>query len=58
MMFHKKCKGGNVFIDRVFSHELRIELFCLRCGKRWFIKRDKGALGRWLSQQESKKAVR
>jgi len=51
MMTHKKC-GGNVFIDRVFSHDLRLDLFCLRCGNRWFIKRDKGAFGRWLSRIE------
>lgn len=56
-MFHQKCRGGRVFIDRVFSHELRLELFCLRCGNRWFIKKDKGTFGQWLSHQESKKEV-
>lgn len=51
-MNHKKCGGGRVFIDRVFSNELRIELFCLRCGRRWFIKTEKGAFGPWLSRLE------
>lgn len=54
MMTHKKCKGS-IYIDRVFSHELRLDLFCLRCGKRWFIHRNKGAFGPWLSQIESAK---
>jgi hypothetical protein len=54
MMTHRKCKGS-VYIDRVFSHELRLDLFCLRCGKRWFIHRNKGAFGPWLSQIESEK---
>lgn len=51
-MIHKKCRGGNVFVDRVFSNELRVELFCLRCGKRWFIQTGKGAFGPWLNQLE------
>jgi hypothetical protein len=51
-MNHKKCGGGRVFIDRVFSNELRLELFCLRCGKRWFIRTAKGAFGPWLSRLE------
>lgn len=51
MMTHQKC-GGNVFIDRVFNHDLRLDLFCLRCGNRWFVKRNKGAFGQWLSKIE------
>lgn len=56
-MRHNKC-GGSVFVDRVFSHELRLDLFCLTCGKRWFIKRDKGAFGPWLSRLEHLKEAR
>lgn len=56
MMNHKKC-GGSVFVDRVFSHDLRLDLFCLRCGNRWFIKRDKGAFGPWLSKKERLKEL-
>lgn len=51
-MIHNKCKGGNIFIDRVFSNDLRLELFCLRCGKRWFISKTRGAFGPWLSRLE------
>jgi hypothetical protein len=51
MMTHQKC-GGSVFVDRVFTHELRLDLFCLRCGNRWFVKRNKGAFGAWLSKLE------
>jgi len=53
-MIHKKC-SGSVFVDRVFSTPLRLDLFCLRCGKRWFIKKDKGAFGPWLSEKEKTK---
>lgn len=53
-MNHKKC-GGSVFVDRVFSSPLVLDLFCLRCGKRWFIKKNKGAFGRWLNRVEEEK---
>lgn len=47
----KKCTG-RVFIDRVFSQKLRFELFCIMCGKRWIIKKDGNALGKWLEKSE------
>jgi hypothetical protein len=56
MMTHKKCKGS-VYVDRVFSGPLRLDLFCLRCGKRWFIQRNKGAFGPWLSRIEYEKEL-
>ena len=48
-----KCRGCGykVFIDRVFSSHLRVELFCLGCGKRWFISKD-NAFGKWLDKNE------
>jgi hypothetical protein len=46
----KKCKG-RVFVDRVYSQNLRIELFCILCGKRWMVKRD-NRFGAWLSKRE------
>lgn len=52
-MWCKKCQG-RVFIDRVFSQKLRIELYCLACGKRWFVKKDGNAFGQWLNNQEKK----
>jgi len=51
MMNCKKC-GGRVFVDRVFSQKLHIELFCLMCGKRWMLNKDRNTLGRWLEQKE------
>jgi hypothetical protein len=51
MMHCKKC-GGRVFVDRVFSQKLHIELFCILCGKRWMLNKDRNALGRWLEQKE------
>ena len=50
-MHCKKC-GGRVFVDRVFSQKLHIELFCILCGKRWMLNKDRNALGRWLEQKE------
>ena len=50
-MYCKKC-NGRVFIDRVFSQKLHIELFCIACGKRWMLNKETNALGRWLDRQE------
>ena len=54
MMFCSKC-NGRVFVDRVFSQKLHVELFCIMCGKRWMINKDTSALGRWLEQKEKDK---
>ena len=51
MMKCMKC-GGRVFIDRVFSQKLHIELFCIMCGKRWMLNKETNSLGRWLSKKE------
>lgn len=51
MMKCKKC-GGRVFVDRVFSQKLHVELFCIMCGKRWMINKDTSPLGRWLEKNE------
>lgn len=50
-MWCGKCKG-RVFVDRVFSQKLHIELFCIMCGKRWMINKETSAFGRWLDQKE------
>jgi hypothetical protein len=31
---------------------LHIELFCLLCGKRWMLNKDRNPLGTWLEQKE------
>jgi hypothetical protein len=49
-----RCQG-RVFVDRVFSQKLHIELFCILCGKRWMINKDTSALGRWLEKVEKNK---
>jgi hypothetical protein len=49
-----KC-SGRVFVDRVFSQKLHVELFCIMCGKRWMINKDTSTLGRWLEQLEKNK---
>ena len=51
-MWCRKC-NGRVFIDRVFSQKLHIELYCVMCGKRWIINRESSKLGKWLDQKES-----
>jgi hypothetical protein len=51
MMTCERC-NGRVFVDRVFSQKLHVELFCLMCGKRWMINKDTNALGRWLENRE------
>ena len=47
----QKCKG-RVFVDRVFSQKLHVELFCILCGKRWMVNKDTSAFGRWLEQKD------
>lgn len=51
MMSCKKC-DGRVFVDRVFSQKLHMELFCIMCGKRWMVNKDTNAFGRWLEQKD------
>jgi hypothetical protein len=52
MMSCSRCTG-RVFIDRVFSQKLHMELFCVMCGKRWMINKETNALAKWLDQKES-----
>jgi hypothetical protein len=46
-----RCKG-RVFVDRVFSQKLHMELFCILCGKRWMISKESSAFGKWLEQHD------
>ncbi len=52
MMTCKRC-NGRVFVDRVFSQKLHIELFCILCGKRWMLNKDTNRLGKWLENREN-----
>ena len=53
MMKCSKC-SGTVFIDRVFSQKLHMELFCIMCGKRWMINKETSVFGKWLDEKELK----
>ena len=50
-MWCVKC-NGRVFIDRVFSQKLHMELYCIMCGKRWMINKESSIFGKWLDQRE------
>ena len=52
MLFCKKCTG-RVFVDRVYSQNLRVELFCVICGKRWMVRRE-NRFASWLAKLEEK----
>ena len=52
MMTCGKC-NGRVFVDRVFSQKLHVELFCIMCGKRNMINKETSAFGRWLENVEN-----
>lgn len=49
MMTCQRC-NGRVFVDRVFSQKLHVELFCIMCGKRWMVNKETNAFGRWLEK--------
>jgi hypothetical protein len=51
MMKCQRCKG-RVFVDRVFSQKLHIELFCILCGKRWMINKELNVFAKWLDQND------
>jgi hypothetical protein len=51
MMTCKRC-NGRVFVDRVFSQKLHVELFCILCGRRWMINKDTNRFGRWLEERD------
>lgn len=55
MMHCKRC-GGRVFVDRVFSQYLHMELFCILCGRRWFINKETSRLGKWLERKDKEYA--
>ena len=55
MMKCQRCKG-RVFVDRVFSQKLHIELFCILCGKRWMINKELNSFAKWLDQNDREHA--
>ena len=47
----KKC-NGRVAVDRMYSQHLRVELFCIACGKRWIVKKDSNRFALWVAELE------
>jgi len=45
-----KCKG-RMFLDQVFSDNLNLEVYCVLCGIRKFVKKS-SELGQWLLANE------
>jgi hypothetical protein len=56
MMTCKRCKGGRVFIDRVFSQYDHLELYCLMCAKRWVFHKQGSKFATWLLRKEAERA--
>jgi hypothetical protein len=56
-MWCGKC-SGRVFIDRVFSQKLHMELFCIMCGRRWMCNKETSAFGKWLDKKETTNSKR
>jgi hypothetical protein len=54
-MWCKKC-NGRVFVDRVFSQKLHVELFCMLCGKRWMVNKETSRFGKWLERKDQELA--
>jgi hypothetical protein len=54
-MWCGKC-NGRVFVDRVFSQKLHVELFCMLCGKRWMINKETSRFGKWLEKKDQELA--
>ncbi len=52
MLKCKKCTG-RVFVDRVYSQNLRVEFFCIMCGKRWMVSKDLNRFAQWVAKQEA-----
>ena len=50
-MWCRKCKG-RILVDRAFCTETRLEIYCLTCGNRWFLKKDRNAFTKWLAKVE------
>jgi hypothetical protein len=51
-MHCKKC-GGRMFVDRTFSDNNRLEVYCSLCGKRVYASRFDNAFGAWITKKET-----
>lgn len=49
-MICKKC-SGKILVDRTFTDNRNIEVYCIMCGVRKFVSKN-GKFGKWLTKQE------
>jgi predicted nucleic-acid-binding Zn-ribbon protein len=45
-----KC-GGKVYLDKMFSENSKLELCCVKCGRRVFVEKS-SELGKWLLERD------
>lgn len=52
-----KCKGRQ-FVDRVYTSEVHLELYCINCGKRdmYHYPQNHGERALWIFNQEKARA--
>jgi hypothetical protein len=57
MLKCKKCKG-RVLVDRVFTTQIHIEIYCINCGKRdmFHYPQNCGEYAQWIFQIEKERA--
>ena len=63
----KKC-SGRVLLDRMYvsskskenkdrtEESNHLELYCLMCGKRWMLHKEKSSVAKWISKIEKRRA--
>lgn len=51
-MHCKKCQG-RMFIDRTYSDNKRMDVYCILCGRRKFVSKYDNAFGAFLSRAET-----
>lgn len=57
MLICNRCKG-RIFVDRVFSSQTHLEVFCINCGARKFFHNftEEDTQAQWLLEIETKRA--
>lgn len=52
----RKCKG-RMFVDRIFSEKAHIEIFCVMCGVRKMLDKEKSVFAAWLMKRETEHSL-
>jgi DNA-directed RNA polymerase subunit RPC12/RpoP len=56
MIYCRKC-NGRMMVDREYSSDAHMEIFCIRCGsRRFFHPPSESKEGTWLLQREKLRA--